>query len=89
MAAGVDQRLGAVGIAAQDLGQGFAGDGHRLAVGIADQVAVVVIGKHLVRDGIADRTRARAFALRKNLISIGATLRGLQRKLQLCTTTSC
>ncbi|OAN80791.1 hypothetical protein A8B78_10450 [Jannaschia sp. EhC01] len=44
MAAGVDQGFGAVRVAAQDLGQRAAGDGHGLAVGIADQVAVAVIG---------------------------------------------
>ncbi|WVX49465.1 hypothetical protein ROLI_025600 [Roseobacter fucihabitans] len=67
VAAGVDQGLSAVGIAAQNLGQRVARDGHRVAVCIADQVAVVVIGQHLVRDEVADRTSARAFAVAEEL----------------------
>ncbi len=67
MAAGVDQGFGAVGIAAQDLRQGLPRDGHRLAVCIADQVAVVVVGQHLVRDEVADGTSARAFAVAEEL----------------------
>ncbi len=63
VAAGVDQCLGAVGIAAQDLGQRIACDGHRLAISIADQVAVAVIGQHALGDEVTDRPRARAFAV--------------------------
>ncbi|MEP3304694.1 MAG: hypothetical protein ABJO05_22235, partial [Roseibium sp.] len=67
VAAGIDHGLGAVGIAAQDLGQWFPRDRNWLAVSIADQVAVVVIGQHLVRDEVADRTSARAFAVAEEL----------------------
>jgi hypothetical protein len=64
---GDDQGLGPVWVATQDLGQRFARDRHRLAVCIADQVTAVVIGQHLVRDEVADRTSARAFAVAKEL----------------------
>lgn len=67
VAAGVDQGLGALGVAAQDLGQGVSRDGYGLAVGIADQVAVVVIGQHPLRHEITDRPRARSFAVGEEL----------------------
>jgi hypothetical protein len=65
--AGIDQGFSAVGIAAQHLGQRLPRDGHGLAVCIADQVAVVVVGQHLVRDEVADRTSACAFAVAEEL----------------------
>ena len=51
----VDQGLGTVWVAAQDLGQRIARDGHRLTLGIADQIAVAVLhlhfdGAHFLRD---------------------------------------
>ncbi len=67
VAAGVDQSFGAFGIAAQDLGQRVACDGQRLAIGIADQVAVAVIGQHALGHEVPDRARARAFAVGKEL----------------------
>nr|WP_239479769.1 L-type lectin-domain containing protein [Actibacterium sp. 188UL27-1] len=48
VAAGVDQGLGAIGIVAQDLWQWITSDGQGLAIGIADQVAIAVIGHHLI-----------------------------------------
>ena len=65
--AGVDQGLGAVGIAALDLGQRIAGDANGLAVGIADQVAVAVIGQYAFCHEVPDRPRARAFAVGEEL----------------------
>lgn len=65
--AGIDQRLGASGITAQDLGPGIAGHGQRKAVVIAAQIAVVVIGENRSRDQIADRPRTRAFAVGEEL----------------------
>ena len=44
VAAGADQRFGAAGVAAQHFGQRVARHHQGLAIGIADQVAVVVIG---------------------------------------------
>ncbi len=67
VATGVDQRFGALGVAAQDLGQRLAGDRDRLAVCIADQVTVAVVSQHLVRDEVANRTSARAFAVAEEL----------------------
>ncbi len=67
VAAGVDQRLGAAGITAQHLGQGIAGHGQGLAVGIADQVAVAVIGQDALGHQVADRARACAFAVGEEL----------------------
>ena len=63
VAAGVDQRLGAAGVAAQHFGQGIARHHQGLAIGIADQVAIAVIRHHALRHEIADRPRARAFAV--------------------------
>ena len=67
VAAGVDQRLGAARIAAQHLGQGVAGHGHGLAVGIADQVAIAIVGQYALGHEVADRPRARALAVGKEL----------------------
>ena len=67
VAAGVNERFGAVRITAKDLGQGLAGHGHGLSVRIADQVAVVVVGEHLVPHKVADRTHACAFAVAEEL----------------------
>ncbi|WP_240910480.1 hypothetical protein [Pontivivens nitratireducens] len=63
VAAGVDQRLSAVGIATQHLRQRIARDGQGPAVSIADQIAVVVIGQHSLSHEVADRPRARALAV--------------------------
>ena len=65
--AGIDQGLGSLGIAAQDLGEWVAGDGLGLAVSIADQVAVAVIGQHALGHEVPDRPRARAFAIGEEL----------------------
>lgn len=54
MRAGVDQRLGPVGVAAQDLGARVADRVRRLASSIADKVAVGVVGQNLIGDQIAD-----------------------------------
>ncbi|KAA8605070.1 hypothetical protein AL036_20925 [Salipiger aestuarii] len=67
VAASVDQGLSAVGIAAQNLRQRLPHDRHRQAVCIADQVAVVVVGQHLIRDEVTDGTGPRAFAVAKEL----------------------
>jgi len=67
VSASVDQGFGAVGIAAQNLWQRLAGHGDRLAVSIADQVAVLVIGQHPVRDEVANRTSPCAFAVAEEL----------------------
>ncbi len=65
--AGVDQRLGAAWIATQHFGQWIASHHQGLAVGIADQVAVAVIGQDALGHEIADRPRARALAVGKEL----------------------
>lgn len=67
VAACVDQGLGALGVAAQDLRQRVARDCHGLAVGIADQVAVAVVGQHALGHEVPDRPRARAFAIGEEL----------------------
>ncbi|SHI03469.1 hypothetical protein SAMN05443551_4157, partial [Marivita hallyeonensis] len=67
VAAGVDQSFGAVGIAAQDLGQWVAGGDYGLAVGITDRVAVTVIGQHALGHEVADWPRARALAVGEEL----------------------
>ena len=54
MGAGVDQRLGPVGIATQDLGARVADRVRGLASLIADQVAVGIIGQNLIGDQVAD-----------------------------------
>ena len=54
MGAGVNQRLGPVGVAAQDLGARVADRVCGLASRIADQVAVVIVGQNLVGDQVAD-----------------------------------
>ena len=65
--AGINQRLGAGRVAAQDLGQGVSHHHQGLAVGIADQVTVAVIGQHALGHEIADRSRARALAIGEEL----------------------
>jgi len=67
IAAGINQGLGAGGIAAQYFRQGIARDCHRLAIGIADQIAIGVICQHLAGYEIADWTSARALAVGKEL----------------------
>lgn len=52
--AGVDQRLGPVGIAAQDLGARVADRVRGLASRIADQVAIGIVGQNLFGDQVAD-----------------------------------
>ena len=54
MWAGVDQRLGLVGIATQDLGARVADRVRGLASLIADQVAVGIVGQNLIGDQVAD-----------------------------------
>jgi hypothetical protein len=54
MRAGVDQRLGPVGVAAQDLGARVADRVRGLASLIADQVAVGIVGQNLIGDQVAD-----------------------------------
>ncbi|PYF06984.1 hypothetical protein C8J30_12129 [Rhodobacter viridis] len=54
MGAGIDQRLGPVGIAAQDFGARVADRVRGLAIRIADQVAVGIVGQHLIGDQVAD-----------------------------------
>lgn len=54
MGAGVDQRLGLVGIATQDLGARVADRVRGLASLIADQVAVGIVGQNLIGDQVAD-----------------------------------
>lgn len=52
--AGIDQRLGPVGITTQDLRARVADSMGRPAVRIADQVAVGIVGQHLIGDQVAD-----------------------------------
>lgn len=54
MGAGVDQRLGPVGAAAQDLGARVADRVRGQASRIADQVAVGIVGQNLIGDQVAD-----------------------------------
>ncbi len=54
MGAGVNQRLGPLGVAAQDLGSRVADRVRRLASRIANQVAVGVVGQNLIGDQVAD-----------------------------------
>ncbi|AHD07954.1 hypothetical protein PhaeoP75_00152 [Phaeobacter gallaeciensis] len=65
IATSINQSLGAGRIAAQHFGQRIACDRHRLAIGIADQIAIGVVGQHLTRDEIAYGTSPRAFAVGK------------------------
>jgi len=50
----VDQRLGPFRVAAQDLGARVADRVRGLASRIADQVAVGIVGQHLIGDQVAD-----------------------------------
>ncbi|SNX75290.1 hypothetical protein SAMN05878503_1462 [Cereibacter ovatus] len=54
MGTGVDQRLGPVGAAAQDLGARVADRVRGLASRIADQVAIGIVGQNLIGDQVAD-----------------------------------
>lgn len=65
--AGVDQVGHALGIAADDLRQRFARHGHGLARRIADQIAVVDIGKHGAGGQVFDRSRTAALAVGEEL----------------------
>lgn len=67
MRAGINQRLSSGGIAAQHLGPGIAGHGQRIAVVIAAQIAVLVIGENRGGDQIADRPSTGTFAIREEL----------------------
>lgn len=67
VAAGVDQGLGAAWITSQHLGQGIARHHKGLALGIAHQVAVAVIGQHALGHEVADRPRACAFSVGEEL----------------------
>jgi len=67
VAAGIDQGLGALSVAAQYFRQWVAGDGNGLAIGIADQVAIAVIGQHALGHEVTDRPRARALAVVEEL----------------------
>ncbi len=64
---GVDQRLGAGGTAAQNLGHGIAGDHHHLAGVVTQDVAVVAISDHIAGDQIADRAGAAPLAVLEHL----------------------
>lgn len=65
--ASVDQVDHALGIAAHDLRQRLAGHRHGLAGRIADQIAVVVIGKHGAGGQVFDRPRAATLAVWEEL----------------------
>lgn len=67
VAARVYQGFGAAWIAAQNLGQWIARDCLGLAVFIADQVAVAVIGQHLTGHEIANWSRAAPDAVGEEL----------------------
>jgi hypothetical protein len=67
MRARVDQCLGPVGIAAQDFGARVAGGVGRLAIGIADQVAVGIVGQNLIGNQVANGARAAPLAVGEEL----------------------
>lgn len=67
MGIGVDQCLGPDGAAAQDFGARVADRVRGLAVGVADQVAVGVVGKHLIGDQVADGTGPAPLAVGEEL----------------------
>lgn len=67
MGAGVDQRLGPVGVAAQDLGARVADRVRGLAIRIADQVAVGIVGQNLIGDQVADGAGPAPLAVREEL----------------------
>ena len=67
MGACVDQRLGPVGIAAQDLGARVADRVRGPASPIADQVAVGIVGQNLIRDQVADRAGPAPLAVGEEL----------------------
>ena len=67
MGAGVDQCLGPVGVAAQDLGARVADRVRGLAVGVADQVAIGIVGQNLIGDQVADGAGATPLAVGEEL----------------------
>ena len=67
MGAGVDQRLGPVGVAAQDFGARVADRVRWQASLVADQVAVGIVGQNLIRDQVADGARAAPLAVGEEL----------------------
>ena len=67
VAAGINKSLGAAWVAAQHFGQRVARHHQELAVSIADQVAVAVIGQHTLSHQVANRPVARALAVGKEL----------------------
>lgn len=67
MGAGVDQRLGSVGVATQDLRARVADRVCGQASRIADQVAVGIVGQNLIGDQVADGARATPLAVGEEL----------------------
>lgn len=67
MEAGIDQRLGPVGAAPQDFGARVADRVRWQASLIADQVAVGVVGQHLIGDQVADGAGAAPLAVGEEL----------------------
>lgn len=67
MGAGVDQRLGPVGISMQDIGARVADRVRGLASLIADQVAVGIVGQHLIGDQVADGAGPAPLAVAEEL----------------------
>ena len=63
----VDQRLGPVGVAAQDFGVRVADGVRGLASLVADQVAVGVVGQPLIGDQVADRAGPAPLAVGEEL----------------------
>lgn len=63
----VDQRLGPVGVAAQDLGARVADRECGLASLIADRVAVVIVGQHMIGYQVADGARAAPLTVGEEL----------------------
>jgi hypothetical protein len=67
MRRGVDQRLGAGGTAAQNLGHGIAGDHHHPACVVPEDVAIIAIGDDISGDQVADRTSAAPLTVLEHL----------------------
>jgi hypothetical protein len=67
MGAGVDQRLGPVWVATQDLGARVAERVRGQANLIADQVAIGIVGQHLIGDQVADGTGPAPLAVGEEL----------------------
>jgi hypothetical protein len=76
MGACVDQCLGPVGVATQDLGARVSDRMRGLAGRIADQVAVGIVGQNLIGDQVPTGPDPRPWPLGKNLISIHGHWRG-------------